>query len=123
MVFSLDAALSVFGAGARPHLDPEQALEGCWLFRTFLLTYQHLASASHRNGWLLFKLRPKLHYSDHLIEETLATRLNPMALANFEDESFMKHMKAVAAATHPTAQLRSWAKRYIAKRTFAWARM
>ena len=123
MLYSLDASLSVCGAGNRPHLWNEQKLEACWLLRTFLLAYQHLASLALRERRLLYKLRPKLHYTDHLERETYFSGLNPMQVANFEDESFMGHMKHTVAATHPRSQLRTWSKRYVAKRTFAWARM
>ncbi|CAE7241970.1 unnamed protein product [Symbiodinium sp. CCMP2592] len=116
MVWNLDSALSIFGTASRPHAATSDVHLGCRRFTTFLLSYQKLALNALQQQRLLFKLRPKLHYLQHLILDTQQTELNAMAMSNFGDEDHMKVLKSVSHACHPGKVLTSWAKRYLIKK-------
>ena len=69
--------------------------------RAFLLTWSKLASDAWKAGEANYKLRPKHHYFDHIIE-SLSTRENPRFLYCFTDEDFMgrvSNLQQVATAT------------------------
>ena len=123
MAWFLDTALSVAGQGQKPHLTERETLESCWLLRSFLLAYQHAAHRSLRQGRLLYKLMPKLHYLSHLETETADARLNFIHYGCFQDEDSMKNLKKVASGTHVNVQLVSWARRYMTLKSFQWSRM
>ena len=122
MIWNLDAGLSVFGAGHRPHLTDRECQDGCRLMDDFLLCYQQMAAVTLQERRLAFKVRPKFHYLQHLIQHTRDTHLNPAHMGNFIDEDFMKNMRSVAHACHPSTVLVMWARRYIMKRTLHLAR-
>ena len=106
-MWALDSSLSVCGQGCKPHLSDAETLESCFLLRTFLLSYQYAANRSLSRRELLFKLRPKLHYVDHLERETAIGKLNFIHFACFKDEDLMKGLKRVVTGTHVNAQLPS----------------
>ena len=90
MAWCLDAALSVGGTGRKPHLLPEEIREASWLFDTFLLAYSHAASRFHGMGICVYKLRPKMHYTQHMVSELSFNKLNFYHAANFLDEDHVK---------------------------------
>ena len=122
-VWCLDAGLSLYGEGSRPHLQKERQKEAHYLMKGFLRMYAYLAQVClvKRTAW--YKLRPKHHYFDHLLDECEFNLLNPIQMANFSDEDHMKYMKSVAAGCHAAAQSRTWARRWIVKKTFQWKRL
>ena len=65
---------------------------------------QSLASASLDKPPLLWKLRPKLHYLQHLHDETLSW-LNSVHVANFLDEDNMKTLRGLCT---PVARELFW---------------
>ncbi|CAE7550494.1 SLC24A2 [Symbiodinium sp. CCMP2592] len=123
MVWCLDAALSVGGTGSKPFLKPEEIIEAQWCFDTFLLSYAHAAARFHRKGLCLYKLRPKMHYTQHLVDELPCHKLNFYHAAIFLDEDHMKFLKIVSAGCHVTSQPRTWARRYLTKQVFLWRRL
>lgn len=91
--------------------------------RLHLQCYAALAKAELAAGRLLRRLRPKLHYLDHLASEVARTHGNPMSQRNFLDEDNMKHLKAVAVACHPRTAQTAWSKRYLLKKVLLWKRL
>ena len=123
MAWCLDAALSVGGTGRKPHLREQEICEATWLFDTFLLAYAHAASRFHGMGICLYKLRPKMHYTQHMVSELSFNKLNFYHAANFLDEDHMKFLKIVSAGCHVTSQPRTWARRYLTKQVFLWQQL
>ena len=70
------------------------------LFKLHLDAYQFLALDSLAKGRLLWHLRPKFHYSDHLLQWSKSSKMNPQAVSNFMDEDHMKFMSRTGARIH-----------------------
>ncbi|CAE7628570.1 unnamed protein product, partial [Symbiodinium sp. CCMP2592] len=100
-----------------------EIIESQWCFDTFLLSYAHAAARFHRKGICLYKLRPKMHYTQHLVDELRCHKLNFYHAANFLDKDHMKFLKIVSAGCHVTSQPRTWARRYLTKQVFLWQRL
>ena len=116
MAWCLGAALSVGGTGRKPHLLPEEIREASWLFDTFLLAYSHAASRFHGMGICVYKLRPKMHYTQHMVSELSFNKLNFTMLRIF-------YLKIVSAGCHVTSQPRTWARRCLTKQVFLWQQL
>lgn len=123
MVWSLSAALSLWYRGKRPTLTRQQAEESAKHGRMFLRCYSKLSEKALQSGRLLYKVRPKCHYFDHLLDEVERLHRNPMSLSNFVDEDNMKVLKGVSAACHPRTVLVSWPKRYLLKKAMTWLKL
>ena len=120
MVWNLSAALSIWYRGSRPTLTQEQAEQSAEFGRNHLRTYALLALKAAESERLLYKLRPKHHYMEHLLDEVERLHRNPMAQSNFLDEDNMKVLKGVSLACHPRTVKTTWARRYILKKTTLW---
>ena len=123
MVWTLDAAISIWGTGGRPFLSQAEIDSSCRYLKGHLLAYQALAGAALALNIFEYKLRPKYHYLCHLLEETLRIGGNPIHLANFMDEDMMKQMRSCVHSCHPASMLRTWSRRYILKRVLVWDRL
>lgn len=67
--------------------------------RIFLLSFAAMARHYIDIGEARYKLRPKLHYIDHILEN-LTNRQNPRVLSNFLDEDFMGKIVKLARKQH-----------------------
>ena len=123
MLWSLSACLSIWYQGGRPFLTAAETAESVELGRLHLICYQMLASIALQQGRLLYHLRPKFHYMDHLLQHTESTRQNPVQYGNWIDEDQMKSMRQVAMACHASTMLTGWSKRYVLKKTLLWDRL
>lgn len=74
-------------------------------------------------GKMLYKLRPKMHYMEHLLDEVEQWGGNPLQLANFTDEDHMKSLRSLALGCRPKKVKTSWAWRYVLKRVLRWRRL
>ncbi|CAE7217057.1 unnamed protein product [Symbiodinium sp. KB8] len=86
-----------------PELDSrikDQCDASTALFKLHLDAYQFLALDSLAKGRLLWHLRPKFHYSDHLLQWSKSSKMNPQAVSNFMDEDHMKFMSRTGARIH-----------------------
>ena len=81
----------------------------------YIRTYLHLAQIAHDKGEFYFKIRPKLHYTEHLFEEVLVTRENPVCHHTFQDEDFMGKVKRIARVTHRKTMCKRSLQRYLIK--------
>ena len=59
--------------------------------RMYLETYMTLANQAMDNSDRYFKVRPKLHYLQHLIEDVAVHPKNPASHATFMEEDFIRH--------------------------------
>ena len=123
MAWCLSGALSLWYQGPRPTLTQEQAERSAWLGRRHLRCYAKLALGALESKRLLYKLRPKHHYMEHLLDEVERLHRNPMAQSNFIDEDNMKILKLVSLACHPRTVKTTWARRYILKKAMCWLRL
>lgn len=123
MVWNLSEALSIWYRGPRPTLTREQAERSAECGRKHLRCYAKLAAEALDAERFLYKLRPKHHYMEHLLDEVKRLHRNPMSQSNFCDEDNMKILKGVSAACHPKTVLRTWARRYVLKKTIFWHRL
>ena len=114
--------LQIWARGQKPYLSRQETDESIALGRLWLQAYQKLAHESQSSQRLLWRIRPKLHYCDHLLSHTQATMANPEAYANWIDEDHMKWLSALAAAVSSRTCYKQLARRYLLKRTLAWSR-
>jgi hypothetical protein len=123
MVWNLSAALSIWYQGPRPKLTQEQAEESVRLARVHLWCYAKLAEKALASKRLLYKVRPKHHYWEHMLDEVERLHANPMAQSNFIDEDNMKVLKNVSLACHARTVKTTWARRYVLKKAMCWLRL
>ena len=123
MMWSLSTALSIWHKGQRPYLTELEAAESCNLCGLHLVCYQWLSATNLARQRLLYKIRPKGHYFDHLVEQTMGSLQNPMSFANFIDEDQMQNLRSVAMSCHRSTMLTGWCKRYILKKVLLWDRL
>lgn len=81
-------------------LTEEEAATAQNAGRAHLVMYQALAEDAWENDVYLWKLRPKMHYVAHVIEELTETYENPACTDLFSWEDFVGKVKRVAAKTH-----------------------
>ena len=86
-----------------------------------LVAWQHLAAGCAAMGHLLYKLRPKHHYMDHLADDVRRTRLNPMKLMSCAtDESFLGYLKKIGLRCHQMNMVERTFQRYILYISVRW---
>ncbi|CAE7362808.1 hypothetical protein AK812_SmicGene15369 [Symbiodinium microadriaticum] len=84
----------------------------------FLRGYANLVSTCHSRGLCLFKLRPKIHYLNHVFLrvyeewEASATATNPMAEATFMSEDFVGRTARISRRVSPRAVALKTLQRY-----------
>ena len=72
----------------------------------FLETYVSLGHEALERGELYFKVRPKLHYLQHIIESVLYTQRKPRLGATYMDEDWVRHaMATTRMMSHRTCAL------------------
>ena len=72
----------------------------------YLETYMKLANQALDNSDRYFKVRPKLHYLQHIIEDVGLHPKNPAVHATFMEEDFIRHAVAMKRAmSHRTSCL------------------
>lgn len=118
--WSLDTALSIWTLGDRVKMSKREAEHSVWLSRLHAVTYQSLAARALLQRRLLYKIRPKTHYFQHMLDHVSETHLSPMFLATFGDEDYMHKIRNIARACHGATFHRQWAKRYALKRALQW---
>ena len=87
----------------------------------YLNAWASLASKANLEGRAAYKLRPKMHYLDHLLER-LETRENPRFFSNFADEDFMGRVVAIARRQHRSVCVPRTLATYIMHRRRRWRR-
>ena len=123
MCWALSTAVSIWSRGSRPYLTPEEADRSTELGRIYIKLYSWLASEALARGQLLWKLRPKYHYMQHMLDEVERTHANPMSQSNFLDEDHMKRLRGATVYCHPGTVKLTWARRYVLKRVLTWRRL
>mgnify|MGYP001818270622 CR=1 FL=1 len=79
-----------------------------------LLIWQHIAALCVEREWKLFKIRPKMHYVQHISSFLLRTGVNPAKIGScFEDESFLGRLKRLGVGCHRVTMLRRLLQRYL----------
>ena len=122
LAWSCSAMMHVWATGRKPFLTNDEVQESCALGRLWMQIYQQLAWESVRSQRLLWHIRPKLHFLDHMLGHTEDTHANPEAFANWLDEDHMKWLAKIAAAVHTRGAGMQLARRYLLRRTIAWQR-
>ena len=123
LIWSVSAMLHVWAKGSKPYLAADEVRESVALGRLWMQVFQKLAGQSVRSGSRLWRVRPKLHYLDHLLSFTERTSMNPEGFANWLDEDNMKWLAGIAKAVHSRSSTRQLARRYMLQRVMAWKRM
>ena len=118
--WSLDTALSIWNLSDRVKMSKREVEHSVWLSRLHSMTYQWLAARALVQRRLLYKVRPKTHYFQHLLDHVVETHLSPMFLATFGDEDYMHKIRNICRACHGATFHRQWAKRYALKRALQW---
>ena len=73
-------------------------------------------------GRPLFRLRPKIHYFEHLLDQTRRLRLNPAKIGTWGDESFLKYVKRTSKNCHGKTVLHSSLQKYLSSLHERWSR-
>ena len=81
------------------------------MYLVFRGGYNRLSQQALDRRMCRWVLRPKQHFVEHMVLDTLP--LNPRHMHNFMSEDFMRRIKALAVKSHPA---------YLSKHvTFKWA--
>ena len=75
--------------------------------------WQRLASYSQKQGWLLWRFKPKHHYLDHVSWDLPGTRLNPNMGSVWDEESFLGKIKKIAVRCHSATTMKRLIQRYL----------
>lgn len=81
--------------------------------RLHLATYQKLAAHSSATGTKLFKIRPKHHSYDHLLEHLTRSSLNPGWFSTVRDEDFLGKLKKLGQKCHGSSVMFRALQRYL----------
>lgn len=101
-------------------LDAEEVAESLEVGRIFLMTYGWLAAEATRDIKALWKVRPKHHYVDEMIERIRETHMNPRHQHCFMEEDFAGKLSKLAKKCHRgTVCVRS-IERYLLYLTVRW---
>lgn len=123
MCFAMSCCLSIWYKGSVSRLKENEKTKSVEMGRLFLRCYRALAADAQASQELLWKLRPKLHYFEHCLDECLLKGSNPLQQSNFIDEDSMKHLRGVAMSCHPSTVKVTWARRYLLKQVLLYRRM
>lgn len=86
-----------------------------------LVAWQHLAHRCTELGLLLYKLRPKHHYFDHLGRDIARTLLNPRKVHQCNnDESFLGYLKRIGVRCHQANIMHRLFQRYLLFLSIRW---
>ena len=121
MITSLVSFLNVCGV-AGGLFTAEEASKVQQQGRSFLLSYQTLAEEAYSTWQALWKLRPKIHYFAHMVEEWPSTLENPGRCDTFDWESFIGTIKAIGAKTHRKTIAHRTCQRYMLLLACKWRR-
>eukprot|EP00439_Symbiodinium_sp_Y106_P010817 s8538_g1.t1 len=80
--------------------------------------YNRLSDRALELGLCRWQTRPKAHYLEHAVYETLP--LNPRFLHNYLNEDFIRRMKAIASKAHPAHLSRHVLFKYALQCTLRW---
>ena len=94
-------------------LSHEERQDAIVLGKLHLLTYQKLAERSVHDASFLFKIRPKHHTFDHMLEFMSKSRINPGKFTCFRDEDFLGHVKRLGQQCHGKTISKRALQRYI----------
>jgi hypothetical protein len=72
------------------------------------------------SGRNLFSVKPKLHYFEELILQTIELRLNPKCLACWGEESLLGKLKRVGQRCHGSTMLRTSMQRWFVLLALRW---
>ena len=103
-------------------LTSEEAVQIRASGRIFPLLYQSLAEQAEASGACLWKVRPKLHYFAHVVEDVWTSRENPGRLDTFDWESFVGKIKKIASKTHRATVSKRTLQRYLLFLACRWHR-
>ena len=95
------------------HINLHDRLQMIAHGRLHLLSYQCLASMAASAQVRLFKIRPKHHSFDEILQNLYTCSLNPMRISCFTDEDFLGKIKKIATHCHGTTVLLQTVRRYL----------
>lgn len=123
MCWALSTCLSIWSKGGKPKLTETEGDLTVYLGRAHVRRYTALAANALSRGQLLYKLRPKVHYFLHLLDELELWSNNPLSQSNFIDEDNMKTLRDAAIRCHAKTVKVSWCRRYILKKVLTWQKL
>ena len=90
--------------------------------RTYLATYAALAQTAAEHGRYVFKVRPKGHAFEHLVDFAERSKLNPRHLAAWHEESYLGKIKTLRLKCAGKSMLRQSLMRYFLYLGLRWER-
>ena len=88
----------------------------------YLSTYSWLAEQAANLGLALYRIRPKHHYFQHIIDRTAEDKQNPRSLSCTGEETFMGIMKRIGKACHGSSIYTRIFQRYLLYVAIRWKR-
>ena len=88
--------------------------------RAYTLCYAWLARAAARSEVRNWRLRPKAHYFEHVVDRIEATARNPRFHATWMEETLMGKMKRMVGATRGSVTARRGLQRYLLFMSVRW---
>jgi hypothetical protein len=104
-------------------MTEEESVDAEACGRLFLLGYHELALLALEAGLALWRLRPKFHYFDEVLQLMLLTLENPGKQTCMNEEDFMGKLKKIYAKTHRSSQRFRGIQRYLLLLKMVWKRM
>ena len=86
----------------------------------FLQRYQILASISEQKLTHLYKIKPKFHHLQHLLDWVVKFRINPGRFSCWSDEDFLGKLKRIARSCNGRAQMLRTMQKYISYLAVRW---
>ena len=90
--------------------------------RTYLATYAALAQKVAEHGRYVFKVRPKGHAFEHLVDFAERSKLNPRHLAACHEASYLGKIKTLGLKCAGKSMLRQSLMRYFLYLGLRWER-
>lgn len=95
--------------------------EVCSLMDIHLVAYQTLASQTELRGLFLYKVRPKHHYVQHMMDDLKRNLVNPRVAAScWSDGSFLGRLKRIGVQCHERNMADRLFQRYILYLSLRW---
>ena len=98
---------------AGPVLLEGEAKQVADCMRLHLRSYIELAGIHYRSGRMMYKIRHKIHYLTHAVDDIFFYRLNQKLFHTFEEESFLGKLKAIGTRCHGSTMCSRIFQRYL----------
>jgi hypothetical protein len=101
-------------------LDAQEVADSLFYGRVFLQSYGFLGAEATRLGTVIWKIRPKHHFIDEMLERIRETHMNPRHQHCFMEEDFAGKLSRLARKCHRLTVCVRSIERYLLFITIRW---